>query len=40
VIDVDTGAEIAVSQGVSAGERVVLNPDTRLTEGTPATAVP
>jgi RND family efflux transporter MFP subunit len=39
-IDVDTGAEIAVSQGVSAGERVVLNPDTRLAEGTPAIAVP
>jgi RND family efflux transporter MFP subunit len=39
VIDVDTGAEIAVSQGISASERVVLNPDTRLTEGTPATAV-
>jgi hypothetical protein len=39
VIDLDTGAEIAVSEGISAGERVVLNPDTRLGEGTPATAV-
>jgi RND family efflux transporter MFP subunit len=40
VIDVDTGADLAVSQGVAAGERVVLNPDTRLAEGTPATAGP
>jgi RND family efflux transporter MFP subunit len=39
VIDLDTGAELAVSQGIGAGERVVLNPDARLEEGTPATAV-
>jgi len=36
VIDVDYGAELAISQGVSAGERIVLNPDNRLKEATPA----
>jgi RND family efflux transporter MFP subunit len=38
VIDVDYGAQLAISQGITVDDLVVLNPDGHLKEGTPAVA--